>query len=295
MPAPRRLRQVVYGLLLLAPALAFLLPFTVWPALHVIHDSFYRLDLAHPAASFIGLDNYIEELTNPAFQLVLRNTAFYAVVTVPVSTALALVFAVQLNKRLRASAAYRLALFYPTILPTVGAAAIWLFIYVPTIGLADRAFSLVGIPSHNWLGDPGLVLPALMVLAIWKQTGYFAIFYLAGLQALPKDVFEAAEIDGATGWSAFVSMTVPLLSGTTVFVTTVALVDAFQTVDQLFVLTQGGPDNASNLLLYWLYQEGFRNFNFGRASAVTVIMMAIVFSISFVNYRYLDRGAQYEA
>ncbi|MHB8620334.1 MAG: carbohydrate ABC transporter permease, partial [Chloroflexota bacterium] len=251
-------------------------------------------DLAHPKPTFIGWGNFAAELANPDFHTVLRNTAVYAIGTVPVSVVLALLLAIEVNKKLRASGIYRTALFYPTILPTVGAAAIWLFIYAPDLGLLDRFLGLFGVSSHNWLGDAGLVLPALMLMMIWKQTGYFMVFYLAGLQGLPAEVFEAAKLDGARGWHALVSLTVPLLSGTTVFVSTIALIDAFQTVDQIFVLTQGGPDNASNLLLFWLYQEGFRNFNFGRASAVTVIMMAILLVISALNYRYLDRTAYYE-
>ncbi len=163
------------------------------------------------------------------------------------------------------------------------------------LGLADRLMSLFGIDYHNWLGDPSLVLPALMLMMVWKQTGYFMVFYLAGLQGLSSEVFEAADLDGATGWRSLVSITIPLLSGTTVFVSTIALIDSFQAVDQLFILTQGGPANASNLLLYFLYQEGFHNFNFGRASAVTVVMMALLLVFSLVNYRYLDRAAHYDS
>jgi sn-glycerol 3-phosphate transport system permease protein len=275
--------------------LIFLVPFTLWPAVRVIYLSLFQADLSHPNPTFIGLDNFVAEFTNPIFLQVLRNTALYTLGTVPISVVLALLLAIEVNKRLRLSGFYRTALFYPTILPTVGAAAVWLFVYVPSFGLLDRLLALLGIGSHNWLGDPGLVLPALMLVMIWKQTGYFMVFYLAGLQSLPTEVFEAAELDGASGWKTLVSLTVPLLSGTTVFVSTVALVDAFQTVDQLFILTQGGPNNSSSLLLYWLYIEGFHNFNVGRASAVTVVMIVIVLAVSLLNYRFQDRSAHYEA
>lgn len=281
--------------MLLAPSLVFLIPFTIWPALRVVFLSLFQLDASHPNATFIGLGNFVAEFTNPIFLQVLRNTALYTLGTVPISTVLALLLAIEVNKKLRLSGFFRTALFYPTILPTVAAAAIWLFVYVPSFGLLDRLLSIFGIGNHNWLGDPGLVLPALMLVMIWKETGYFMVFYLAGLQGLPSSVFEAAELDGASGWRMLVSLTVPLLSGTTVFVTTVALVDAFQTVDQLFILTQGGPNNSSSLLLYWLYIEGFHNFNVGRASAVTVVMMVIVLAISLLNYRFQDRLAHYEA
>ncbi len=285
----------MYAYLLLVPSLVFLLPFTVWPALRVVYSSLFQQDLSHPVPMFIGLGNFVAEFTNPIFLQVLRNTALYALGTVPISVLAALLLAVAVNERLRFAGLFRTALFYPTILPTVGAASVWLFVYTPSFGLLDRLLSLVGIGSHNWLGEPGLVLPALMLIAIWKQTGYFMVFYLAGLQSLPAAVFEAATLDGASGWRTLRSLTVPLLSGTTAFVTTVALVDAFQTVDQLFILTQGGPNNSSSLLLYWLYIEGFHNFNVGRASAVTVVMMVLVLGISLLNFRFHDRAAHYEA
>jgi len=288
-------RRTAHGLLLLAPSLVFLLPFTVWPALKVIGASLFQQDLNHPNPTFIGLGNFAQEFGNPIFLQVLRNTAIYTIGTVPISVALALLLAIELNKKLKLAQTYRAALFYPTILPTVGAASVWLVIYTPSFGLLDQLLGLFGIPGHNWLGDPGLVLPALMLIAIWKQTGYFMVFYLAGLQSLPAQVFEAAELDGASGFRTLMSLTIPLLSGTTVFITTVALVDAFQTVDQLFILTQGGPNNSSSLLLYWLYIEGFHNFNVGRASAVTVVMMAIVLAASLLNFRFQDRAAHYES
>jgi len=282
------------GVLLILPALTIILAFTVWPALHVAYYSLFQADLAHIPPVYAGLANYHYELGSPIFRQVLRNTFLYAAGTVPVSISLALVLAIALSARLRGRGIFRTAFFYPTILPTIGAAAIWLFIYIPNLGLADRFFALFHVPSHNWLGDPALVLPALIVIAIWKQSGYFMIFYLAGLQAISAEVFEAGAIDGAVGLRRLWSLTVPLLLGTTVFVSTVALVNAFQTVDQLFLLTQGGPSNASNLLLYFVYQEGFINFNLGRASAVTVLMLLLVLAISVTNYRYLDRRAHYE-
>jgi sn-glycerol 3-phosphate transport system permease protein len=287
--------RTVQAYLMLVPSLIFLIPFTIWPALRVLFLSLFQLDASHPNATFIGPGNFVAEFTNPVFLQVLKNTAIYTLGTVPISIVLSLLLAIEVNKKLRLSGFYRTALFYPTILPTVGAAAVWLFVFVPSFGLIDRLLSLFNIGSHNWLGDPGLVLPALMLIMIWKQTGYFMVFYLAGLQSLPQSVFEAAELDGANGWTSLTRLTLPLLSGTTVFVSTVALVDSFQTVDHLFILTQGGPNNSSSLLLYWLYIEGFHNFNIGRASAVTVVMMVIVLGVSLFNYRFQDRAAHYEA
>jgi len=195
----RQWRRLAGGVALLLPALLFLVPFTLYPAVKVLWTSFQLADLAHPRATFTGWSNYRYELTSPIFRQVVRNTVLYVVVTVPVSLVLGFLLAIEANKRLRAVGLYRTAIFYPSILPTIGASAIWLFIYVPDFGLADRLFALFGQPSHNWLGSAALALPSLMVVAIWKQTGYYMVLFLAGLQGLSREVFEAAELDGANG------------------------------------------------------------------------------------------------
>jgi sn-glycerol 3-phosphate transport system permease protein len=291
----RQWRRLAGGVALLLPALLFLVPFTLYPAVKVLWTSFQLADLAHPRATFTGWSNYRYELTSPIFRQVVRNTVLYVVVTVPVSLVLGFLLAIEANKRLRAVGLYRTAIFYPSILPTIGASAIWLFIYVPDFGLADRLFALFGQPSHNWLGSAALALPSLMVVAIWKQTGYYMVLFLAGLQGLSREVFEAAELDGANGPQALLRLTLPLMLPTTIFVSTVAIINGFQTVDQLFILTQGGPANSTNLLLYYLYQEGFQNFNIGRASAVTVLMLLLLLLLSLLNYRSLDRFAHYDS
>ena len=282
------------GLLLLLPALLFLIPFTIYPSIRVFWKSFFLADLAHQHPSFYGLGNYAYELRNPVFWKVVRNTLTYVAITVPVSLVLGFLLAIEANKRLRLVGLYRTAIFYPSVLPTIGASAIWLFIYVPDFGLADRLFSAFGLPDHNWLGTPALALPSLMAVAVWKLTGYYMVLFLGGLQGLSRDVFEAAELDGGGGLQMLLRLTLPLMLPTTIFVSTVALINGFQTVDQLFILTDGGPNNSTNLLLYFLYQEGFKNFNIGRASALTVLLQVLLLGISLFNYRSLDRLANYE-
>jgi sn-glycerol 3-phosphate transport system permease protein len=283
------------GVALLGPALMFLVPFTLYPSIRVLWSSLFLADLAHPHPTFLGLGNYAFELTNPVFWKVVRNTLTYVVLTVPISLALGFLLAVEADKRLRLVGYYRTALFYPSVLPSIGASAIWLYIYLPNFGLADRLFQAVGMSAHNWLGTPALALPSLIVLAVWKLTGYYLVLFLGGLQSLSRDIFEAAGLDGATGYQMLARLTLPLMLPTTIFVSTVALINGFQTVDQLFILTDGGPNNSTNLLLYFLYQEGFKNFNTGRASALTVMLQALLLLLSLVNYRSLDRLASYES
>ncbi|MGH2513090.1 MAG: carbohydrate ABC transporter permease, partial [Candidatus Limnocylindrales bacterium] len=205
--------------LLLAPTLLFVVVFTLWPTVRVLYDSLFLSNAATPVPTFTGLGNYASLFGDPGFRQVLINTVMYMVVTVPVSVVLALALALALNRRFRGLGLFRLAFFYPTVLPMVSAATIWLFMYTPDYGLINAFLALFHIPSQNFLGTPGLALPALMVLGVWKQTGYFMIFYLAGLQGLPHEIFEAADLDGASTLQAVRRLTMPLLRGTTLFVT----------------------------------------------------------------------------
>ena len=278
---------------LVVPTLAFVTVFTLLPAVRVALDS---LAPQGPAALSRegGLAVYADLFRDRTFQQVVGNTLAYAVVTVPVSVALALALALRVDRPLRGLGPQRLAFFYPAVLPLVSAAAIWLFIYAPTYGLANVALRAVGVSDQNWLGDPELALPALMVVGIWKQTGYFTIFYLAGLQTMPRDVFDAADLDGASGAQQLRHLTIPLLWGTTLFVTTIAVVNAFQTVDQVYIMTGGGPVNATNMLLFDVWQTLFSFLDVARASAMSVILVVALFVFSLANFATLERRAAYE-
>jgi sn-glycerol 3-phosphate transport system permease protein len=280
--------------LLVLPTALGVATFTLWPFLATLYRSLFRQNQAVRVPEFVGLGNFVELFQYPVFQKVLLNTAIFVLGTVPVSLALALGLALLLNRKLAGLGIFRSAFFYPTILPTVSAATIWLFLYTPNFGLVNQALGSVGIPGQNWLGDARWTLPAIMVMAIWKQTGYFMIFYLAGLQNLSREVFEAAELDGAGRWQQFRYLTIPLLSGTTLFVTTIAAAHAFQMVDQLYIMTQGGPDNASNLLLFAVYESAFRFQDQGEANAMTVVLLAVLLAFTVANVVWSDRRAHYD-
>ena len=280
--------------LLLLPTLAFVALFTLWPTIRVVYDSLFLSDQATATPVFAGLGNYTGLLADPTFQQVLVNTLLYVAVTVPASVILALILALALNRRLRGVGIFRLAFFYPTVLPMVSAATIWLFMYTPDYGLVNVGLGLLHIPSQNFLGTPGLALAALMVLGIWKQTGYFMIFYLAGLQGLPREVFEAADLDGVSPLQAVRHLTLPLLRGTTLFVTTIAVVNAFETVDQLYIMTGGGPNNSTSMLLFDLWQTLFSFFDLGRASAISVILIVVLLLFTVGNFIHMERRATYE-
>ncbi len=280
--------------LLILPTFLFVSVFTLFPTLRVFYDSLFRNNQAVKVPEFIGAGNYLALAQDPTFRQVIWNTFAYVIVTVPVSVFLALVLAILLNRKFRALGLYRLAFFYPTVLPMVSAATIWLFMYTPGYGLVNLFLGLFHIPSQNFLGEANLALGALMVLGIWKQTGYFMIFYLAGIQGLPHDIFEAADLDGAGAVAQARHLTLPLLMGTTLFVTTIAVVNAFETVDQIYIMTGGGPVNATNMLLFHLWETLFNFYDTGQASALSVILIVALLIFTVANYIYGERRATYE-
>lgn len=280
--------------LLILPTLLFVVVFTVYPMLRVAYDSLFLANQAVQTPQFFALGNYVALLNDSAFRNVIANTFLYALVTVPVSVFFALILAILLNRKIQARGLFRLAFFYPTVLPMVSAATVWLFMYTPDYGLVNIFLQVFHIPSLNWLGEASLALPALMILGIWKQTGYFMIFYLAGLQALPYDIFEAADLDGASAVQASRYLTLPLLTGTTLFVTTIAVINAFETVDQIYIMTGGGPNNATNMLLFDLWQTLFSFNDYGQASALSVILILVLLVFTVANFLYTERRASYE-
>ncbi len=284
-----RLRAAALPYFLILPTLLFVAAFTLWPLLLVMYDSLFIQNQAVQVPKFTGLGNFAALFADPVFHTVLLNTVIYVVVTVPISVFLALVLALLLNQKFRALGLYRLSFFYPTVLPMVSAATIWLFMYTPGYGLLNVFIEFFHIPSQNWLGDPNLALIALMILGVWKQTGYYMIFFLAGVQALPHDVFESAKLDGANVIQSTLSITLPLLTGTTLFVTTIAVINAFETVDQIYIMTGGGPVNSTNMLLFDLWQTLFSYLDYGRASAISVILVAFLLIFTITNFITTER------
>ncbi|MCC6609722.1 MAG: sugar ABC transporter permease [Burkholderiales bacterium] len=283
----------VYGWLLLTPAAILLVGFTHYPAAATLVDSFFSTGTAIRPSRFIGFGNYALLAEDPIFWKVLGNNLWFALGTIPTSIALAILMAVWVNDRLPARALVRMAYFTPTVLPMIAVANIWLFFYTPQIGLVDQFRALFGAPSHNWLGDPGTVLACLMVMVIWKEAGFFMIFYLAALQSLPPELEEAAKIEGASRWHFFRRVMFPLLMPTTLFVLVNATINSFKLVDHLFILTKGGPDNASSLLLYYIYQVAFSFFDTAYASTLTVVLLALLAGLALVQFHLVEKRVHY--
>lgn len=288
-----RRNAILYGSLLLLPAAVLLVGFTHYPAVGTFIDSLWSTGTAIRPSKFVGLGNYERVFGDPVFRQVFANTLIFALGTVPASIALALLMALWVNRKLPGRGFVRLSYFTPTILPMIAVANIWLFFYTPEIGLLDQIGALFGLEGRNWLGDPDTVLPALIVMTVWKEAGFFMIFYLAALQTVPPDLVEAAKLEGAGRWTIFWRVTFPLLMPTTLFVTVNALLNSFKLVDHLFILTKGGPDNASNLLLYYIYETAFSFFDTAYASTLTVVMLALLAVLAIGQFLLLDRRIHY--
>jgi sn-glycerol 3-phosphate transport system permease protein len=283
----------VYAWLLLMPAAVLLIAFTHYPAVATLGQSFFSTGTAARPSVFVGLENYQFLLEDEVFWKVARNNLWYAIGTIPASIAIAILMAVWVNGKLPARGLVRMAYFTPTILPMIAVANIWLFFYTPDIGLIDKVAAEFGIPSHNWLGNPDTVLGCLIVMTVWKEAGFFMIFYLAALQSLPPELEEAARVEGASRWYFFRRVTFPLLMPTTLFVLVNAVINSFKLVDHLFILTKGGPDNASSLLLYYIYEVAFSFFDEAYAATLTAVLLGVLAMVAIGQFVILEKRIHY--
>jgi sn-glycerol 3-phosphate transport system permease protein len=290
---PTQASRQAHGWLFLMPAAILLIAFTHYPTVATVIDSLFSKGSAIRPSRFIGVQNYARMLDDPIFWKVLANNAWFALGTIPTSISLAIVMALFVNRALPGRALVRVAYFTPTILPMIAVANIWLFFYTPDIGLIDQIAAGLGLPGHNWLGDPATVLPAIMVMTVWKEAGFFMIFYLAAMQNIPPELGEAARLEGASRWHYFRRVMFPLLMPTTLFVLINAVLNSFKLVDHLFVLTKGGPNNASNLLLYYIFETAFSYFETNFAAALTVVLLVLLAIMALFQFFVLDKRVHY--
>ena len=280
--------------LLLLPAFLCLAVFTYWPMLQVFLASLTDKKRVGDTGDFIGAGNYQTIFTEADFLGALSNNALYAAGTVIPSVLFGFLFALALRETTNLSAILRSALFFPTLVPLVGAAAIFIFVFMPDIGLLDYYLAKLGVSATNWLGNPDLALAALMALTTWKNAGYYMLFFLAGLQGVPQDAEEAAKIEGANWLQRVYFVIVPMLGPTFAFVVVIALISAVSQVDHVIVMTEGGPNNATNLLLYYIYQQAHEFYDLGKATAATVVTLVLLLTLSFLSLRTMERKVHYE-
>ena len=260
------------ALIFILPAVLGTLIFIVIPVIFSFSLSFVNWDLLSPM-SFAGLNNYREVLTDSSFLQVLINTFVFAISTSVFAVIIPLVLACILNNKIRGSNFYKTAYFLPFITPMIVIAIVWQWIFDPNIGLLNQLFHL----NIKWLYDARFAMPALITVSVWKLIGYNMIIFLSGLSTINQEVLEAAKIDGANTWQTFKNVTLPLLSPTIFFVIVITTISSFQVFDLIYIMTEGGPDNSTMVMVYSIYKYAFEFFDIGKASAIAYILFAIIF------------------
>ncbi|MBI3747879.1 MAG: sugar ABC transporter permease, partial [Chloroflexi bacterium] len=279
--------------LFLGPTIVGLAVLSAGPILAALGLSLTKWDMLTPP-QVVGLDNYTRLLGDDRFLKALRNTTFFTVVSVPIGLTLALGVAAALNQQIRGIAWIRTAYFLPLVTSATAIALVWLWIYSPT-GLLNGAIGLFGIPPQRWVADPTLAMPSIIAMSVWQGLPANVIIFLAGLQAIPAEYYDAASVDGAGRGDRFRKITLPLLTPSIFFTGILALIGAFQVFDQVYVMANPGkPGEATITLVYFIYEAGFRNFKMGYASAASWIMFLIVAVATIVYFRTQDRWVHYQ-
>jgi multiple sugar transport system permease protein len=272
------------------PALAFLAPFLllyvlfiIGPALYGLVMSFFNTSLVKPGlGEFAGLSNYGEALTSGDFWSALWHTLWFTILTTPPLVVLALFFALLAERARRARWFFRLAFFLPYVLPSAVVALIWIWLYTPVLGLINRTVVWFGFTEPNWLGDPNYAMVSLAVTTVWWTLGFNFVLYLAGLQEIPRDLYEASAIDGASPWQQVRSITLPLLARTTTLVVVLQIIASLKVFDQMYIMTSGGPNFSTRSALQYIYDVGFTDFRTGYAAAASTLFFLVVLAVSAV-------------
>jgi sn-glycerol 3-phosphate transport system permease protein len=294
--APRLTRAMKTNLkawILLAPSLVFLLTFTVFPIFRSFYLGLTQYEFGMRSPEFIGLGNYINFAKSPLFWKIMGNTLYFSFLTVLPSMVIGLGLAMLVNSKIHGIGFIRTSFFYPVIMPMIAIASIWMFIYMAESGMLDQLLMAAGLKPMLALSHRNTVIPAMSFMYVWKEAGYLMIFFLSGLQNISGEMYEAATIDGASPFTMFRKITLPLLGPTLLFVSTIALTNSVKLVDHIVIMTEGGPNNASTMLLYHIYQQGFAWFDQAKASALTVVMLVIMLAIAMIQFVNADSRIHY--
>ena len=284
----RRLAAIPAGVWFVAPALTLIGLFFFLPVAASLLLSFTDFDiyaLGHlDRLRFIGLENYRRLLNDPMFWTALKNTFYFVIVGGPLSVLVSLGAALLVNHRLtRFQGVFRTLLFLPVVTTLVAVAVVWRYLYHPRYGFLNYVLGLAGLAPIDWLGDPDWAMPAIILMAVWKNFGFNMVVFIAGLQSIPRRIYEAAEIDGADGWAQFRYITLPMLAPTFLFVTVITLIGYFQLFAEPYVMTQGGPADSTLSVALLMFQEGFRWWNLGYAAAVAFVLFLIILTGTLIQ------------
>jgi multiple sugar transport system permease protein len=276
-------RQERSALWFLTPFIVLYLLFIIGPALFGLLMSFFNTSLVKPGlSSFAGLGNYAEALSNSDFWSSLWHTIWFTILTTPPLIVLGFVFALLADRVARGRWFFRLAFFAPFVLPSAVMALIWTWLYTPELGLFQNALAKIGIAAPDWLGDPVWAMPSLALSTLWWTLGFNFVLYLAGLQDIPRELYEAAALDGAGPWQQIRRITIPLLARTTTLVAVLQVIASLKVFDQMYIMTQGGPNFRTRSILMYIYDETFTNFRVGYGAAVSMLFFLVVLAVSVI-------------
>jgi len=274
-------KESFWAWIFILPAFLGTLIFIIIPIIASFCLSFTDWNLINKP-KMVGLENYIELFKDPVFYQVLWNTFYYAVITAIFSIILPLILAIALDRKIKGSGFFKTAYFIPYVTPMIVIGIVWTWVFDPNYGILNW---ILGIGDNiKWLYDKNFAMPALIIVSIWKNIGYNMVIFLAGLQTIPESINEACEIEGATGLKRFFLVTLPLLSPTVFFVSIMTTISSFHVFDLIYLMTEGGPENSTTVMVYWLYKQAFEFFNIGKASAIAYVLFVIILSLTYIQW-----------
>lgn len=290
----RQMRKNWSAYLFLAPGLLHFAIFTVFAVSFAFFISFHKWNIIQPDKPFVGLDNYIRLFEDPRFLRAVTNTLTF-MIGVPLGLASGLSVALLLNTKVRGQAIYRTLFYIPVVTPLVVSSIIWKWVYQGDYGLLNYYLLKFGLIEQKitWLADPDLALPALIIMMIWGGTGGTMVIYLAGLQSIPEEMYDAAKVDGASAWQRLLYITIPLLRPTTFFLFVTGVIGTFQIFTEVYIMTNGGPLNRTTTIGYYLYTKAFRELDMGYATAMAFVLFAMIFVFTVIQWKYTRGDVEY--
>ena len=291
----REMRKQWSAYLFLAPTLLLFAVFTIIAVGYAFWLSFHQWNILEPQKPYVGLANYARLLQDDGFGLAIVNTLFYTAASVPLTMGIGLLIALLLNTKIRARGFLRTLFYLPVVTPLVIAAIVWKWVYNGDYGLLNYYLLQFGLISEplRWLSDPNLAMPAVVITTVWKGVGFAMVVYLAGLQAIPEDFYDAAKIDGADGFRRLKDITIPLLTPTTLFLAVISVLGALQVFTEIYIMTSGGPLRRTTTIVYHIYQTAFKNFDMGYAAAMAFGLFAMMFAFTLVQFRVMRGEVEY--
>lgn len=292
-PISLKMREVIAAYTFIAPFFLFFSVFVVRAVIVAVRMSFYEWHILRPSRPFIGFENYVELLNDDVWWIALQNTLIFTAITVIGTTVVGLLAAVALTRPVRGQGFFRVLLYMPSLLSVGALGLIWVWLLNNQFGVINYFLSFIGLGPYNWLGDPNLVLPALSLTTIWWGFGFPMLIFIAGLQGIPEQLYEAARIDGANARQIFFYITLPLLRPTILFVTVTGVISHFQVYGQPFIMTAGGPGRASYTVIFYLYQVAWTSFRMGYGAAVAVAIAIIMAAMTVTQFFFFSRRVEF--